>query len=106
MFSKKATKIDEIFTIDLTVTTYCQIDGEYFVNFVAFSENVNFMGSTDQADPSCLYFRNHSRKLVFSFRMPMAPEKCFSIAKSLTDILPVHSQFAFLYHPGNVKQQH
>ena len=42
MFSKKATKIDEIFTIDLTVTTYCQIDGEDFVNFFAFSENVNF----------------------------------------------------------------
>ena len=33
MFSKKATKIDEIFTGDLTVTTYCQIDGEDFVNF-------------------------------------------------------------------------
>ena len=33
MFSKKATKIDEIFTVDLTVTTYCQIDGDDFVNF-------------------------------------------------------------------------
>ena len=33
MFSKKATKIDKIFTVDLTVTTYCQIDGEDFVNF-------------------------------------------------------------------------
>ena len=33
MFSKKATKIDKIFTINLTVTTYCQIDGEDFVNF-------------------------------------------------------------------------
>ena len=33
MFSKKATKIDFIFTVDLTVTTYCQIDGEDFVNF-------------------------------------------------------------------------
>ena len=33
MFSKKATKIDKIFTADLTVTTYCQIDGEDFVNF-------------------------------------------------------------------------
>ena len=30
MFSKKATKNDEIFTVDLTVTTYCQIDGEDF----------------------------------------------------------------------------
>jgi hypothetical protein len=33
MFSKKATKIDEIFIVDLTVTTYCQIDREDFVNF-------------------------------------------------------------------------
>ena len=33
MFSKKATKIDEIFTVDLTVTTDCQIDGEDFVSF-------------------------------------------------------------------------
>ena len=33
IFSKKATKIDEIFTVDLTVTTYCQIDGEDFFNF-------------------------------------------------------------------------
>ena len=33
MFSKKATKINEIFTVDLTITTYCQIDGEDFVNF-------------------------------------------------------------------------
>ena len=32
MFSK-ATKIDDIFTIDLTVPTYYQIDGEDFVNF-------------------------------------------------------------------------
>ena len=43
MFSKKATKIDEIFTVDLTLTTYCQIDGEDFVNFVAFLENTNFI---------------------------------------------------------------
>ena len=33
MFSKKATKIDEIFIIDLTLTTYCQIGGEDFVDF-------------------------------------------------------------------------
>ena len=33
MFSKNATKIDKIFTVNLTVTTYCQIDGEDFVNF-------------------------------------------------------------------------
>ena len=33
VFSKKATKINEIFTVDLTVTTYCHIDGEGFINF-------------------------------------------------------------------------
>ena len=33
LFSKKATKIDEIFTVDLTLCTKCQIDGEDFVIF-------------------------------------------------------------------------
>ena len=33
MFVKKAPKIDEIFIVDLTATTYCQIDGEDFFNF-------------------------------------------------------------------------
>ena len=33
MFSKEATKIDEIFTIDLTLCGKGQIDSEDFVNF-------------------------------------------------------------------------
>ena len=33
VFSKKATKIDEIFTVDLTVCSKCQIDSEDFENF-------------------------------------------------------------------------
>ena len=33
MFSKKATKIDKIFTVDFMVTTYYQIYGEDFDNF-------------------------------------------------------------------------
>ena len=33
MFSKKATKVDEIFTVDLTLCRKCQIDGKDFVNF-------------------------------------------------------------------------
>ena len=33
MFSKKATKIDEIFAIYLTLCSKCQIHGEDFVNF-------------------------------------------------------------------------
>ena len=33
MFSKKATIIDEIFTVDLTLCSKCQIDGEDFIDF-------------------------------------------------------------------------
>ena len=33
MFSKKATKINEIFTVDLTLCSKCQIVGEDFVKF-------------------------------------------------------------------------
>ena len=33
MFSKQATKIDKLFTVDLTLCSKCQIDGEDFVNF-------------------------------------------------------------------------
>ena len=33
VFSKKATKFDKIFTVDLTLTTNCRIDGEDFLNF-------------------------------------------------------------------------
>ena len=33
MFSEKATKIEEIFTVNLTLCSKCQIDGEDFVNF-------------------------------------------------------------------------
>ena len=42
MFSKKATKTNKIFSVDLRVTIYCQIDGEDFVKVVAFSENMNY----------------------------------------------------------------
>ena len=42
MFSKKATKIDKIFTVDLTVTTYCQIDVEDFVNFCGLLKKCEF----------------------------------------------------------------
>ena len=42
VFTKNATKIDDIFTADLTLCCRCQIDREDFVNFVAFLENMNF----------------------------------------------------------------
>ena len=34
MFSKKATKFDKIFTVDLTLCSNCQIDGEDFFQFL------------------------------------------------------------------------
>ena len=33
MLSKKATKLDEIFTVDLTLCSKRQINGEDFINF-------------------------------------------------------------------------
>ena len=33
MFSKKATQFDEIFTVNLTLCSKCQIDSEDFENF-------------------------------------------------------------------------
>ena len=33
MFNEKATEIDEIFTVHLTLCSKCQIDGEDFVYF-------------------------------------------------------------------------
>ena len=33
MFSKKTTKFDKIFTVDLILFSKCQINGEDFVNF-------------------------------------------------------------------------
>ena len=39
MFSKKATKINEIFTVDLTLCSKCQIYGEDLVNFCGLLTN-------------------------------------------------------------------
>ena len=33
MFSKKAAKFEKIFTLNLTHTTYCEIDDEDFIKF-------------------------------------------------------------------------
>ena len=39
----KAIKIDEIFTVDLTLCSKRQIDGEDLINFVVFLESMNFI---------------------------------------------------------------
>ena len=42
IFSKKATKIDEIFTVDLTLSSKCQMTVKISSIFEAFLENPNF----------------------------------------------------------------
>ena len=42
MFSKKTTKIEKMFTVDWTLCSKCQIDGEILSIFVGYLENTNF----------------------------------------------------------------
>ena len=42
MFSKKATKIDKIFAVDLTLTYLVKMTGKILSIFVVFLENMNF----------------------------------------------------------------
>ena len=56
MFSKKATKIDEIFTANLTLCSKCQRDGEDFFNFYCLLRkhelyNSNFITFNDPYFP-------------------------------------------------------
>ena len=71
MFSKKATKMDEIFTVDLTVTTYCQIDGEIFINFCGLSENVNIKWNSIS---SLIFALSHDLRACSS-RLPFIDSK-------------------------------
>ena len=45
IFSNKATKIDEIFTVDLTLCSKCQIDSEDFVDFCGLLRKYKLYGS-------------------------------------------------------------
>ena len=47
MFSKKVTKVEEIFTVDLTLCSKCQIDSEDFFIFVGFLEKVSALHVLD-----------------------------------------------------------
>ena len=53
MFSKKATKIDKIFTVNLTLCSKCQIDSEDFFIFVTFLENTNLDGLANVLKKDC-----------------------------------------------------
>ena len=47
MLSKKATKTEEIFTVDLTVCSKCQIDGEDFVKFCGLLRKHKLYSTTE-----------------------------------------------------------
>ena len=55
MFSKKATKIDEIFTDDLTLTTKCQSDGEDLINNRVNNRSINLF----LTEKNCGLIRKH-----------------------------------------------
>ena len=55
MFSKKATKIDEIFTVDLTLCIKCQIDGEDFVNFCGLLRKHELYQTKNRLISKCLF---------------------------------------------------
>ena len=53
MFSKKATKIDEIFTVDLPLGSKCQIDSEDFVNFCGLLRKHELYPKVVDSSTSC-----------------------------------------------------
>ena len=54
MFSNKATKIEDIFTINLTLCSRCQLDAEDFINFCGllkkhkFTKKIGYLYSLDR----------------------------------------------------------
>ena len=72
MFSKKTTKIDDIFTVNLTVATYCQIGGEDFVNFWGLLRKRELSHTDAEAGLWSLVFfvyKIHFLKLAFQLRI-------------------------------------
>ena len=59
MFSEKATKIDKIFIVNLTVRSNCQIDGEDFVNFCGLLRKHELYVHTFDGDGCCKAWSIH-----------------------------------------------
>ena len=78
VFSKKATKIDEIFTDNLTLTTWCQIGGEDFVNF-------------------CGLLRKHKQYLS-SWQQKKFEYKTKTYARFSHDIIELPSKYFYLLY--------
>ena len=63
MFSKKAAKIDEIFTVELTLCSKCQIDGEDFVNFCGLLRKHELYGKKCKPYSEIAVESGHNKKL-------------------------------------------
>ena len=81
MFSKKATKFDEIFTGDLTLTTYCQINSEDFFNFCGLHRKHEL----DQ--PTFITFPNLSIILNYNFDFEVVGSKTFYLQTLQPEII-------------------
>ena len=69
MFSKKATKIGKIFTVDLTLCSKCQIDGEDLVNFCGLLRKYELHLYVSYLYNSCEIFKYIITFSFFSFSL-------------------------------------
>ena len=62
MFSKKATKIDEIFTFDLMLRSKRQIDGQDFVNFRGLLRKYELYHTSELNSTQCAVAKHTHKK--------------------------------------------
>ena len=84
MFSKKATKIEKIFIINLTLATQCQIDGEDLVNFCGLLRKHEVTGSTFEQNrvlfnPTSADLSEASLKSILICSNEDRTQQCFKI---------------------------
>ena len=86
VFSKKATKIDEIFTDNLTLTTWCQIGSEDFVNFCGLLRKHELYYIT-----YLIYVRSRAR-----YRDIISKAFLMVSRQVIKNVIQFHSQFFFV----------
>ena len=92
VFSRKATKIDKIFNVNLTVCSKCQIDGEDFVNFCGLlRKHALYLTSRLFWGKKKVFFDCQNRKMKFSASV------WFRISWNLMLIWPTFSHLRAYY---------
>ena len=81
MFSKKVAKFDEIFTVNLTLCSKCQIDSEDFFNFCGLHRKHEL----DQ--PTFITFPNLSIILNYNFDFEVVGSKTFYLQTLQPEII-------------------